>query len=135
MEYSETAAVLVVLSDNQGNSLENNEIRPSATVFLPRHVAAYKIGRAVLATVAANPDVKSTTRTDLRPAGGRILTVRELEVLELAGRGEPSKAIAAALGIRERTVKFHLSAAMRKLGTRSRTEAVMAAVRAGQLAL
>jgi NarL family two-component system response regulator LiaR len=63
------------------------------------------------------------------------LTAREREVLRLVARGDPNKAIAAALGITERTVKFHLSALMGKLGAANRTEAVRLAAQRGLLEL
>ena len=52
------------------------------------------------------------------------LTAREQEVLGLIARGLPNKEIAERLIITERTVKFHVSAIMGKLGATNRTEAV-----------
>jgi DNA-binding NarL/FixJ family response regulator len=63
------------------------------------------------------------------------LSEREREVLEAAGRGLPSKLIAAEIGLSESTIKFHLSAAYAKLGAASRTEAVSKAARRGLITL
>ncbi len=63
------------------------------------------------------------------------LTAREHGVLELAGRGLPSKMIAAELGVSESTVKFHLSSIFAKLSAASRTEAVSKAARLGLITL
>ncbi len=52
------------------------------------------------------------------------LTAREQEVLALIAQGLPNKEIADRLIITERTVKFHVSAIMGKLGATNRTEAV-----------
>ncbi len=52
------------------------------------------------------------------------LTAREQEVLALIAQGLPNKEIAERLVITERTVKFHVSAIMGKLGATNRTEAV-----------
>jgi len=52
------------------------------------------------------------------------LTPRETEVLQLLARGLQNKEIALELDISERTVKFHVSALMGKLGAGNRTEAV-----------
>lgn len=52
------------------------------------------------------------------------LTAREQEVLALIAQGLPNKEIAERLVITERTVKFHVSAIMGKLGASNRTEAV-----------
>lgn len=59
------------------------------------------------------------------------LTPRELEVLALVALGSPNKEIAQRLSISERTVKFHVSAIMGKLGAANRTEAVAMAVQQG----
>jgi DNA-binding NarL/FixJ family response regulator len=63
------------------------------------------------------------------------ITTRELEVLRLVARGRQNKEIARDLAVTERTVKFHLSALMRKLGVSNRVEAVSAAIRLGLIDL
>ena len=52
------------------------------------------------------------------------LTRREVEVLDLVGRGKTNAAIAATLLISESTVKFHVKNILLKLGATSRTDAV-----------
>ena len=59
------------------------------------------------------------------------LTPRELEVLALLTRGRKNSEIADTLFISERTVKFHVSSILGKLGAENRTEAVRVAVRRG----
>ncbi|MEV7554295.1 LuxR C-terminal-related transcriptional regulator [Amycolatopsis sp. NPDC089917] len=59
------------------------------------------------------------------------LNRRELEVLRLVARGQRNKAIAAALGITESTVKFHVAGVLRKLDVGSRGEAAALALTAG----
>ncbi len=59
------------------------------------------------------------------------LTERELEVLRHLARGRLNKEIAAELTISERTVKFHVSAILAKLGVGNRTEAVSRAAQLG----
>lgn len=63
------------------------------------------------------------------------LTPRELEVLHLLARGLPNKEIALGLTITERTVKFHVSSIMSKLGAGNRTEAVSIAAQQGLVEL
>lgn len=59
------------------------------------------------------------------------LTPRELEVLAWVAQGHPNKEIAERLAISQRTVKFHVSSIMGKLGAANRTEAVALAVQQG----
>jgi len=61
------------------------------------------------------------------------LTAREEEVLNLVGRGSTNKEIAQSLVISERTVKFHISSILSKLGASNRTEAVTIAIQRGLL--
>jgi DNA-binding NarL/FixJ family response regulator len=56
---------------------------------------------------------------------GRKLTKREKEVLHLMAEGGTNYIIAQALQTAERTVEFHVSNILRKLGVKSRTEAVV----------
>jgi NarL family two-component system response regulator LiaR len=64
-------------------------------------------------------------------AAAHDLTPREREVLALLGRGLSNKRIALELGISPATVKIHVSAVLHKLGVADRTQAALAAVRAG----
>jgi DNA-binding NarL/FixJ family response regulator len=73
-----------------------------------------------------------------RPGGEEApatLTSREVEVLRLLAQGRANKEIAADLVISERTVKFHVSAILSKLGAGNRTEAVRLAVQRGLVSM
>lgn len=63
------------------------------------------------------------------------LTARETELLTLFSRGHSYKSAARDLGISPLTVGDHVKAIYRKLEVNSRSEAVFAAVRRGQLTL
>jgi two-component system NarL family response regulator len=68
-----------------------------------------------------------------RSRGSRLLTARELMVLRLMAAGLSNREIARSLGITERTVKFHVTAILNKLGADNRTQAVAMASRRGIL--
>lgn len=104
---------------------------PRAELFAAvREVAA---GGSLLAPVATSA-VLRRVRGDV-PASGPPLTAREQAVLEQLARGLGNKQIAAALGISERTVKFHVSSVFTKLGASNRTDAVARAAQAGLIKL
>ncbi len=63
------------------------------------------------------------------------LTPRETEVLGLMGHGYANREIAEQLLVSERTVKFHVSAVLAKLGAGNRTEAVSLALQQGLIRL
>jgi DNA-binding NarL/FixJ family response regulator len=63
------------------------------------------------------------------------LTERERQVLEQLALGKTNKEIASELVITERTVKFHVSSILSKLGAGNRTEAVTIAARDGLVTL
>ena len=54
-----------------------------------------------------------------------LLTPREIEVLGALAEGHSNKVIAHRLGISQHTVKFHVESLFRKLGVRSRSQAVL----------
>jgi DNA-binding NarL/FixJ family response regulator len=71
-----------------------------------------RVARTILHTRRATPAVSE-------------LTDREQEVLTLVGRGLANKQIARALGIREGTVKAHLTSVFQRIGVHDRTSAAL----------
>jgi two-component system, NarL family, response regulator len=59
------------------------------------------------------------------------LTSREATVLQEIVQGKNNKQIAASLGLRESTVKWHINALLGKLGVEDRVQAVVHALRRG----
>jgi len=96
---------------------------------LPREADARQIDAAIRA-VAAGLVVRAPPPRDngfgaMREGDGQaLLTPRELEVLAALAEGLTNKAIARRLDISLHTVKFHVESLFRKLGARTRTEAV-----------
>ena len=59
------------------------------------------------------------------------LTVRELEVLDLVGRGRTNRQIAETLFVTEKTAGLHVSNILAKMGVANRVEAAGVAHRLG----
>ena len=89
-------------------------------VYLPLSALDSEEPRADAIDAPANPD-----------AVLRNLSPRQVEVLRCVIQGQPNKLIARYLALSESTVKQHLSAVLRTLGARNRTEAVYAAAKLG----
>lgn len=133
---SANAAAVAVLSDRADAEDRLNWSYGGLAVL--RAVPA--IERFQAATLATHTGL-SVWDPDMRiaddPSGSNEspLSPRERTVLELTAGGLSTKAIARKLGISPNTVKFHLQAAFEKLGVTTRAEAVMAAIRRGELAV
>lgn len=98
-----------------------------------RAIRTVAAGGSLLTPVVASRLLRHVAQSDTPPTPA--LTERERETLRLLGRGLQNKEIAARLGVRERTAKFHVAALMRKLGAGNRTEVVTIATQRGLLSL
>jgi DNA-binding NarL/FixJ family response regulator len=125
----------VVLSDGDR---PQGEARPVVTLggadfelpgALSRNASASQIDAALRGVAAGlvvrSPDARDTGFGPMPESDVRaLLTPRELEVLAAISDGHTNKAIARRLNISLHTVKFHVESVFRKLGARTRTEAV-----------
>ena len=125
----------VILSDGD---LPSAEVRPTVTLGGTDHESPGVLSRdanacqidAALRGVAVGLIVRSPDATDIgfgsMPESdiAALLTPREIEVLLAIADGDTNKAIARRLSISLHTVKFHIESMFRKLGARTRTEAV-----------
>jgi DNA-binding CsgD family transcriptional regulator len=75
---------------------------------------------ALLAAVTAAAQAAREGRLGVRPA----LTRKEFEVLRLLRDGRTTRDVARLLWVTEQTVKYHLANVYRKLGVRTRAEAL-----------
>lgn len=117
-------------------------IRAGAQGYLLKGIPRDDIFHAIRTVFAGEslltPVVASRLLRHVSSAGALsapTLTPREQQTLRLLGRGMQNKEIAAQLGVRERTAKFHIAALMRKFGAGNRTEVVTLATQQGLLTL
>lgn len=92
-------------------------------------------GGSLLQPVVASRLLSQIATPDSETIPLEELTPREKDVLVLLAQGQQNKEIAAELVITERTVKFHISSILAKLGAGNRTEAVRIAVQQGLVEL
>jgi DNA-binding NarL/FixJ family response regulator len=81
---------------------------------------------AINGPVAAQSRLQTGASGSLEDHLRKLLTERQIDVLQLLSKGKPNKVIARDLGISEGTVKIHLAAIFRALNVRNRVEAVVA---------
>lgn len=81
------------------------------------------LGAAIEKPVEVAPPKPEPEGAQPVPAHLRVLTKREMQVLEMVQRGLQNKSIANDLNLSRHTVKIHLHNIISKLGARNRTEA------------
>jgi len=113
-------------------------IRAGAKGYLLKGASLEEIARAIRAVHAGGsylePRIATKVLAELGPRRrSAALSHREREVPRLVAGGRSNKQIARELGITERTVKFHVTSILNKLGADNRAQAVALAGRRGLL--
>lgn len=126
------AVARVVVSGDDDPALVQRAFAAGASGFIPKSLAVDDVASAIRQIMQGELFVPPTTGEKQDGAGhGKSLTLRQIEVLRLLGEGYTNKEIARALDITERTAKAHLAAIFEALNAENRTQAVIAAQRAG----
>ena len=135
---AEAGARILILTAYDTDERVLGAIRGGAKGYLLKGAPLSEIARAIRAVHAGEtylePRIASKVVAELGP-GRRsgALSRREREVLRLIAAGHSNKQIAQALGITERTVKFHVTSVLNKLGAENRAQAVALAGQRGLL--
>ena len=132
---SEARAIVFTAYDTDERILRS--LRAGARGYLLKGASRQEIFDAVRTVHAGGsllePGVTTRLLDHVRDGGEQTeaLTPRELEVLALISEGLHNSEIAGRLFVTERTVKFHVSSILAKLGADNRTEAVALAAKRG----
>lgn len=128
---------IIVVSATSNDETIRDAITCGASGFIPKSFSKEDIGIGMRRVLSGDVYVPfesapcAAKRAALRRdgAGERLaaLTHGEVRVLDLLAKGKSNKIIAYELGIKESTVKAHITAILRKLRVHSRTQAVLAA--------
>ena len=121
-------APIVVVSAARNASVVQRAYEYGASAYIDKSASLEEIAgivRAVLdGEIFAPPDAVAGDSFAQRAAQ---LTPQQWRVLALMVQGDQNKQIAHKLGVGEATVKAHVTVILRKLGVRSRTQAVIEA--------
>jgi len=124
-EASDTAGVVGLIDPGTGEAELREWAAAGVRGFVQADVDANTLGRVVVGVARGDVLVFGEVLAQLGglPAvDADGLTAREVEVRRLIDQGLADKQIAARLGISVKTVEKHVSAILRKVGVRSRTE-------------
>lgn len=128
----ERAAVLIVTTFGRPGYL-HRAMEAGAVGFLVKDAPATELADAVRKAARGERSVDPGLAMESMALGANPLTVREQDVLRAAEGGGTVADIARALNLGQGTCRNHLSAAMTKLGARTRAEAARKAEEAGWL--
>jgi DNA-binding NarL/FixJ family response regulator len=132
------ASRILVLTAYDTDERVLGAIRSGARGYLLKGASLEEIARAIRTVHRGEsylePRIASKVVAELHP-GKRptALSDRERTVLRLVADGRSNKQIAQVLGITERTVKFHVTSILNKLGADNRAQAVALAAERGLL--
>lgn len=129
-------ARILVISSLASFDLVHSLLREGASGFLPKDTSARAL-RSVLAEITAGrtyvpKDYQQPNRCDRDSVPLELdhpklaeLTPQQQRIMRLICCGKPNKQIAYELSLAEATVKAHITALLRRLGVRNRTQAVV----------
>jgi DNA-binding NarL/FixJ family response regulator len=136
-------ALMVVVSASEQRSDLMAALEAGAAGYIPKSSSAkvllgalqlvlaggvYLPAQAIRGNIDPSGEPENADLAGGLPTGsGDQLTPRQREVLALLRDGKSNKQIAIALGLTEGTVKVHVTAILRLLGVRNRTQAALTA--------
>lgn len=126
------ATACVIISGDEQEGLAHRAVAAGASGFIPKSFTADEMLKAIESVLDGNVFVPPDASRREASAPG-TLTLRQLEVVSMLGRGFSNKEIARELDLAERTVKAHVTAVLEALQVKNRTQAVIAAQRQGLL--
>jgi len=130
-QFATTACIMISGDDQEG--MAARAVAAGASGFIPKSFTADEMVDAIQQVLAGDVFVPASTTVHAPATAPAALTLRQLEVITMLGRGCSNKEIARALDVAERTVKAHVSAVFEALNVRNRTQAVLVAQRRGFL--
>jgi DNA-binding NarL/FixJ family response regulator len=118
---------VVVLSMHDDPQHVNQALADGACGYIVKSIEPGELASAIRhtvdGTVFTSAGAPSSLRSTSQDSPQRLITERELEILQYVAEGLSNSQIGKQLWVTEQTVKFHLSNIYRKLNVSNRTEA------------
>lgn len=139
---------IVIMSGSDNSEMMNQALAKGARGYIAKSAGVGDVKNALHLILAGEIYISPSMLADVRqraepkdppppnlppPTDNTGLTPRQRDVIRLMARGLPNKSIARELNCSDGTVKLHVSAILRTLHARNRTEAVQEATRLGVL--
>lgn len=134
MRARHPAIPVAIVSSTREPAIMRRAVEFGAAAFVPKSAALETIALALQAVLDGEvwlPPEAEEGMADSDDMARRVgeLTPQQLRVLGLLAQGHLNKQIAFELAVGEATIKAHVTAILKKLGVRSRTQAALLARR------
>ena len=132
---AQTGTPVAILSGSADRDVAQQALDQGAVGFVPKTMGAKSLVNAIrfMAEGEVYAPVKFMTEVSEEEPHelSKVLTEREMQILDGLCRGLSNKEIAREIDLQEVTVKLHVKTACRKLGAKNRTQAALKAKEAG----
>lgn len=129
-------ARIIVLTTYSGDALIVRALKAGAQGYLLKGLLRKELLETIRSVHGGRKRIAPEVASEVADhAADSLLTLREIDVLQLIAEGNANKLVADRLAITEDTVKAHVRNILSKLGANDRTHAVTIALKRGIISL
>ena len=129
-------ARIIVLTTYSGDALIVRALKAGAQGYLLKGLLRKELLETIRSVHSGRKRIAPEVASEVADhAADSLLTLREIDVLQLIAEGNANKLVADRLAITEDTVKAHVRNILSKLGANDRTHAVTIALKRGIISL
>ena len=124
-------ASLAVYSASPASDFEEACIEAGADIYIEKAAGSAELTAALRGLLIADPAVESDMADTMAGQEESKLSTRQMQIMAMLERGMSNREMGEELGISEHTIKIHVWRLFRRLGVKSRTQALHFARRNG----